>query len=166
MVHTCGKALAGAGAFVLCSNVLKQYLINHARPFIFSTAMPPYMAAQVRAAMRIAAAADAERARLQELAGHLRSRLRDGGFDTAGSDSQIVPVLLGENERALAIAARLRADGFAVRAIRPPTVPRGTARLRLSLTVKHTTEMVDRLVDSLVYACADEQAPLSRSQAG
>jgi 8-amino-7-oxononanoate synthase len=164
VVHTCGKALAGMGAFVLCSNVLKQYLVNHARPFIFSTALPPYIAAQVRAAIRIAAAADSERARLQELATHLRTGLRDKGFDTAGSDSQIVPVLLGGNERALAIAARLCEDGFAVRAVRPPTVPPDTARLRLSLTVRHTTEMLDRLTDSLVRA--REEAALSRCQAG
>jgi 8-amino-7-oxononanoate synthase len=148
----------------LCSNVLKQYLVNHARSFIFSTALPPYLAAQVLAAIRIATAADAERVRLVELATHLRARLRDNGFDTARSDSQIVPVMLGENERALALAARLGQDGFAVRAIRPPTVPPGTARLRLSLTVKHTTEMLDRLTDSLVRA--REEAALSRCQAG
>ena len=166
VVHTCGKALAGAGAFVVGSNVLKEYLINHARPFIFSTAMPPYVAAQVRAAVRIAAAADAEREYLQGLATHLRSRLGENGFDTAGSDSQIVPVLLGENEHALAVAARLRGDGFAVRAIRPPTVPAGTARLRLSLTVKHTTEMLDRLASALIRARDAERPPLSRTQAG
>jgi 8-amino-7-oxononanoate synthase len=165
-VHTCGKALASAGAFVAGSSALKQYLVNHARPFIFSTALPPYMAAQVRAALQISEGADAERARLQELAAHLRFRLRESGFDTAGSDSQIVPVLLGENERALQVAARLCADGFAVRAVRPPTVPAGTARLRLSLTVKHTAEMLDGLADALVRAGAREQAPLSRSQAG
>ena len=164
VVHTCGKALAGMGAFVLCSNVLKQYLVNHARTFIFSTALPPYIAAQVGAAIRIAAAADADRSRLRDLATHLRTRLRDNGFDTARSDSQIVPVMLGENECALALAARLGEDGFAVRAVRPPTVPQGTARLRLSLTVRHTTEVLDRLTDSLVQA--REEAGFSRCQAG
>jgi 8-amino-7-oxononanoate synthase len=166
VVHTCGKALASAGAFVVCSKVLKQYLINHARPFIFSTALPPYLAAQVRAALRIVAGADVERTYLQELGAHLRSGLREGGFDTTGSDSQIVPVVLGENERTLEVAAQLCAEGFAVRAVRPPTVPAGTARLRLSLTVKHTREMLDELADALIRATAREQAPLSRSQAG
>jgi 8-amino-7-oxononanoate synthase len=146
--------------------VLKQYLINHARPFIFSTALPPYLAAQVRAALRIVAGADVERTYLQELGAHLRSGLREGGFDTTGSDSQIVPVVLGENERTLEVAAQLCAEGFAVRAVRPPTVPAGTARLRLSLTVKHTREMLDELADALIRATAREQAPLSRSQAG
>jgi 8-amino-7-oxononanoate synthase len=152
VVYPCGKALAGAGAFIACTNVLKQYLVNHARTFIFSTALPPYLAAQMRAAIRIVAAADAERTLLQNLVSHLRARLRGHGFDMAGSDSQIVPVMLGENERALAFAVRLGEEGFAVRAIRPPTVPAGTARLRLSLTVKHTTEILDRLGSALVRA--------------
>ena len=164
VVHTCGKALASAGAFVACSSVLREYLINHARPFIFSTAPPPYLAAQVSAAVRIAAAADSERVHLENLATHLRARLRESGFHTARSDSQIVPVLVGENDAALALAARLCEDGFAVRAIRPPTVPPGTARLRLSLTVKHTIEMMDRLADSLVRA--RDEAGMSRCQAG
>jgi 8-amino-7-oxononanoate synthase len=164
VVHTCGKALASAGAFVLCANVLKQYLVNHARPFIFSTALPPYVVAQTRAALGIAAGADAGRDSLQHLAAHLRARLKHNGFDTAWSESQIVPVLLGENRDAIAVAARLCADGFAVRAIRPPTVPPGTARLRLSLTTKHTTEMLDRLVDSLLRA--RRESALSHSQVG
>jgi len=165
VVHTCGKALASTGAFVACSDVLKQYLVNHARPFIFSTAQPPYIAAQVRAAIGIVATADSERSRLLQIAVHLRARLRDNGFDTARSDSQIVPVMVGDNEAALALAARLRKDGFAVRAIRPPTVAPGTARLRLSLTAKHTIEIVDRLTDSLVRA--RDQIGLARcSQAG
>jgi 8-amino-7-oxononanoate synthase len=164
VVHTCGKALAGMGAFVACSNVLKQYLVNHARTFIFSTALPPYLAAQMRAAIAIVASADSEREQLAFLAGRLRKRLREGGFDTGHSGSQIVPVILGENERALALAARLVHEGFAVKAIRPPTVPPGTARLRLSLTVKHTVEILDRLVDSLVRARGEIE--ISRCQAG
>jgi 8-amino-7-oxononanoate synthase len=149
-VHTCGKALAGMGAFVSGSRTLKQFLINRARTFIFSTALPPYLAAQMRAAIVIVADADAERERLAHLAAHLRARLRDAGFDAAQSNSQIVPVLLGTNERALQFAARLQQEGFAVRAIRPPTVPAGSARLRLSLTVRHSQEMLDRLVDALI----------------
>jgi 8-amino-7-oxononanoate synthase len=149
-MHTCGKALAGFGAFVCGSETLKQYLVNRARPFIFSTALPPYVAAQMRAALRIVAGADAERRRLAELAAFLRERLCAAGFDTAGSESQIVPVVLGSNERALAFAARLCREGFAVRAIRPPTVPQGTARLRFSLHANLTSETLTRLVESLV----------------
>ncbi len=168
-MHTCGKALAGFGAFVCGSETLKQYLVNRARTFIFSTALPPYVAAQMRAALRIVAAADAERRRLAELAAFLRERLRAAGFDTAGSDSQIVPVVLGSNERALAFAARLCHEGFAVRAIRPPTVPQGTARLRFSLHANLTTEILGRLVESLVrirdeFPALDRDAPRESAQ--
>jgi 8-amino-7-oxononanoate synthase len=164
IVHTCGKALASTGAFVAGSKVLKQFLINHARPFIFSTALPPYMAAQIRAALQLARAADWERARLEELASCLRDGLRVQGFDFGRCHSQIVPVIVGENETALSLAACLRAEGFAVRAIRPPTVPAGTARLRLSLTVKHTADILSSLVDSLVRARKEVQ--LARSHSG
>ena len=157
-VHTCGKALAGMGAFVSGSRTLKQFLINRARTFIFSTALPPYLAAQMRAAIGIVAGADAARARLAGLAAHLRARLRDAGFDAAQSNSQIVPVLLGTNERALQFAARLQQEGFAVRAIRPPTVPAGSARLRLSLTVRHSREMLDKLVDALIRVRNEDAA--------
>jgi 8-amino-7-oxononanoate synthase len=160
VVHTCGKALAGMGAFVSGSRTLKQYLVNRARTFIFSTALPPYLAAQMRAAIEIVSRADAARTRLAGLAAHLRARLQEAGFDTAKSDSQIVPVILGENERALQFAARLCQEGFAVRAIRPPTVPAGSARLRLSLTVQHSREVLDALVDALIRVRETCAAPL------
>jgi 8-amino-7-oxononanoate synthase len=133
-VHTCGKALASAGAFVCGSHALKTFLINRARTFLFNTALPPYFAAQIRAALAIARAADADRARLQSMARTLRSRLRESDWDVGGSESQIVPVLLGDNAAASRIASELGRKGFAIRAIRPPTVPEGTARLRISLT--------------------------------
>ncbi len=162
-VHTCGKALAGMGAFVSGSKTLKQFLINRARTFIFSTALPPYLAAQMRAAVSIVASADAERERLADLSAHLRTHLREAGFDAAQSDSQIVPVILGTNERALQFAARLQQQGFAVRAIRPPTVPVGSARLRLSLTVRHSREMLDRLVDALIRIRDEDAVRLAAS---
>jgi 8-amino-7-oxononanoate synthase len=153
------------GAFVSGSRTLTQFLINRARPFIFSTALPPYLAAQMLAAIRIVRGADAERHRLADLSAHLRARLVNTGFDTAQSNSQIVPVILGSNERALQFAARLQHEGFAVRAIRPPTVPAGSARLRLSLTVRHSREMLDRLVDALVRARDEETVSLRRATA-
>jgi 8-amino-7-oxononanoate synthase len=152
VVHTCGKALAGMGAYVSGPAALKQFLVNRARSFIFSTALPPYIAAQMRAVIGIISGADAERSRLASLSAHLRARLREAGFDTGRSDSQIIPVILGQNDRAVEFAARLCRDGFAVRAIRPPTVPPGAARLRLSLTVRHSAETLDRLVNALVEA--------------
>lgn len=157
-VHTCGKALASAGAFVCGSETLKQYLVNRARTFIFSTALPPYFAAQIAKAVEIAGDADAERERLQVLSNFLRERLRAAGFDTGTSDSQIVPVLLGGNDTAIRYADALQRQGFAVRPIRPPTVPEGTSRLRLSVTAKLSEEVLDRLVKVLVGASHGQQA--------
>lgn len=134
IVHTCSKALASAGAFVCGSALLKEHLINRARTFIFSTAMPPYMAGQIRAALRLALEMNAQRAELLERAKKLSAILRGAGWDTAGSTTQIVPAILGGNEETLAAAEFLQNQGFAVRAIRPPTVPVGSARLRFSLT--------------------------------
>src|ERR1019366_9498508 len=121
-VHTCGKALAAAGAFVCGSEPLRRLLINRARTFIFNTALPPYFASQVAAGMRLAASAEAERARLADLGSFLKNELQQNGFDTAGSDSHIVPVVLGSNDTALAFAANLQARGYGIRAIRTPTV--------------------------------------------
>jgi 8-amino-7-oxononanoate synthase len=133
-VHTCGKALASAGAFVCGSAALKEHLINHARTFIFSTAMPPYMAEQIRAALGLARGMDREREELMAKARRLASVLHSGGWDTGRSETQIVPLIIGENEEALSAAEHLQAQGIAVRAVRPPTVPQSSARLRFSLT--------------------------------
>lgn len=149
-VHTCGKALASAGAFVCGPTVVKDYLINHARTFIFSTALPPYFADQIRAALKLAAGMDAERQTLLKRARDLNKAFRRASFDTDGSASQIVPVVLGSNQDTLQAAEHLQGKGFAVRAIRPPTVPQGKARLRLSLTARIEEEQLDRLVKSLV----------------
>jgi 8-amino-7-oxononanoate synthase len=149
-VHTCGKALASMGAFVAGSRTLRDFLINTARPFIFSTALPPYCAAHVREALALARESERERAHLRQLSDYVRSRMRDAGLDVGRSDSQIVPLILGSNEAALRVAAALVEAGFAVRAIRPPTVPIGTARLRLSLTARLSFKDVDRFMDVLV----------------
>ena len=149
-IHTCGKALAAAGAFVCGSESLRRLLINRARTFIFNTALPPYFAAQVAAGMHLAAAADAERALLVELSTFLRNGLKKNDFDTAGSNSHIVPVVLGSNDAALAFASHLQARGYGVRAIRPPTVPAAKARLRLSLTTKLSQSQLSGLIDACV----------------
>jgi 8-amino-7-oxononanoate synthase len=154
-VHTCGKALAAAGAFVCGSENLRRFLINRARTFIFNTALPPYFAAQVSAGMNLAVGAEPQRTRLMELSAFLRSELQTNGFDIGRGDSQIVPVILGPNDAALHFADYLRARGFGVRAIRPPTVPAGSARLRLSLTAKHSEDILAELVAGMVQARAE-----------
>jgi 8-amino-7-oxononanoate synthase len=152
IVHTCGKALASAGAFVCGSGALREHLINRARTFIFSTAMPPYVAGQIRAALSLARAADSERAHLRAIALALREGLAAAGLKSGASAAQVVPVILGANEAALHVAGELRRGGFAVKAIRPPTVPPGTARVRISLTSKVMLEDIRRLVSAISAA--------------
>jgi 8-amino-7-oxononanoate synthase len=148
-MHTCSKALASAGAFVCGNLALREHLINRARTFIFSTAMPPYMAKQIQAALRLARTMDEARRQLVAHSHKLRTMLRAYGLDTAGSTTQIVPVVLGGNLDAIATAEYLQQRGFAVRAIRPPTVTAGQARLRLSLTASITESELERLAECL-----------------
>ncbi len=149
-IHTCGKALGSAGAFVCGPAVLKDHLVNHARTFIFSTAMPPYFSEQIGVALKLARRMDMERQTLLGRASGLILALKHKGFDTGGSASQIVPVVIGKNEDTLHAAEHLQREGFAVRAIRPPTVPAAGARLRLSLTTRIPEEELRRLVETLV----------------
>jgi 8-amino-7-oxononanoate synthase len=149
VVHMCGKALASAGAFVCGGATLKKYLINRARTFLFNTALPPYFAEQIRTALELSRGADVERARLRAMSARLRGDLRENGWNTGKSESQIVPILLGENDVAMRIAAELGREGFAVRAIRPPTVAEGTARLRLSLNCSLKDEEIQRFVKAM-----------------
>jgi 8-amino-7-oxononanoate synthase len=145
IVHTCGKALASMGAFVCCSEPVKQYLVNRARSFIFSTATPPYLAGQIHAALNLAINANDRRDHLRQIAIELRERLIRAGFETREGDSPIIPVIVGENAAALFFADFLQSRGFAARAIRPPTVPVGTSRIRISLTARITKDDVCRL---------------------
>lgn len=149
IIHTCGKALGSTGAFVCGPAVLKEHLLNHARTFIFSTALPPYFASQIEAALEIASGMDEARKSLLGRAGEFRNALQAAGFDTAGTTSQIIPIVLEKNEATLAAAEHLQSEGFAVRGIRPPTVPEGSSRLRLSLTTKISLDELSWLVHSL-----------------
>jgi len=149
VVHTCGKALASAGGFVCGSKVLRDFLINHARTLIFSTAMPAYFAEQIRAALQLAKTMNRERDLLLENSRSLAAFLRADGWDLLGTASQVIPIVVASNEDALAVAHFLRERGFAIRAIRPPTVPVGSARLRLSLTARISATELQRLRECL-----------------
>jgi len=132
-LHTCGKGLGLSGGLVCGPRVMVDTLVNRARPFIFATAPAPLTAALVRAALR-ALQSDpslqtAAQARLAHAHAEAKARLGLGGLD-----SQIIPVILGDDERTMETAKALQARGFDVRGIRPPTVPRGTSRLRISIT--------------------------------
>ena len=151
-IHTCGKALASAGAFVCGSAKLRDFLINRARTFIFSTAMPPHMAGQIRAAVNLSIAADDRRVHLARISERLRGHLTSAQISVGASASQIIPICLGTNDAALLVADQLQSAGFAVRAIRPPTVPEGTSRIRLSLTAALSEAEIDRLAKAIAGA--------------
>jgi 8-amino-7-oxononanoate synthase len=147
-VHTCGKALGVSGALVCLAAPLRDFLVNRCRNFIFATAPSPLVAACVRGALRTVEAAEDRRAALRarvEIARRELARL----CAITPSPSQIQPVVVGANARAMSLAARLRRRGYDIRAIRPPTVPEGTARLRLSLTLNASEAQVAQMVAHL-----------------
>ena len=136
-IGTLGKAFGVYGAYVAGAQVWIDWLVNTCRPFVFTTALPPAVVGGVRAALELVAEASELRDSLRSRAQEFRARLAALGLDTAGSTTQIVPVLVGANERALAFSTALERHGVLGVAIRPPTVPPGTARLRFSLTALH-----------------------------
>ncbi len=158
-VVTGGKALGAAGAFVCGRREVVDLVLNKGRAFVYTTAPPPAVAAALEAAIRIVRAEPERAARAHANAARLRERLRAGGLATRG-ESPIVPVVLGAAERALAAAAALRAAGFDVRAVRPPTVPEGTSRLRLVCHADHTEEQVDGLATAILSAARERPAPV------
>jgi 8-amino-7-oxononanoate synthase len=148
-IGTLSKALGAAGGFAAGSRLLVEWLVNRARPYIYSTALPPAMAAAALAALEIVAAEPQRRRELQERAGALRRALSEKGWNLGRSSAQILPVLVGEPARALELSARLAERGLFVPAIRPPTVPAGQACLRISLTAGHSQEMIERLIAAM-----------------
>lgn len=143
-VHTCGKAIGVAGGLVCASVQVIDYLVNRARPFIFSTAPMPLQALLVQKSLEILAGVDGDvrRAKLHNLC--MQAEIL---FD--GHGSQIVPIILGEDVRALRVATALQEQGYDIRAIRPPSVPEGSARLRLSLSSELDSNILQNFSDAL-----------------
>jgi 8-amino-7-oxononanoate synthase len=138
VVGTLGKALGSYGAFVACESVTARYLVNTARPLIFSTALPPMAAAAAMAALDLLTEQPRRVEKLQDNADTLREALALEGFEVAGSSTQIVPLIVGEAKTALRVAEAALEQGVFAQAIRPPTVPDGTSRLRLAVMASHT----------------------------
>jgi 8-amino-7-oxononanoate synthase len=149
---TLGKAAGVAGAFVAGSEVLVESLVQQARSYIYTTATPPLLAHALLESLRIIGEEQWRRDRLHQLVSRLKQGLRDSPWRLLPSDTPIQPLLVGGNAEALALSARLAEQGLLVPAIRPPTVPQGTARLRISLSADHEAGDVDRLVDALRQA--------------
>lgn len=146
---TLGKALGSFGAYVAGSRRLVDLLVSKARTFIFTTALPPAACGAALAALEVLAGEPARRERLGALSSRMKAGLERLGFDVSRVIAPIFPVVLGTEERALAASGALRARGFFVRAIRPPTVPRGTSRLRVALTAGHSEAQVDAFLGAL-----------------
>jgi 8-amino-7-oxononanoate synthase len=147
---TLSKAFGVAGAYVAAGRAVCDLLVNRARPLIFSTALPPALACAAQASLRILAGPEGEerRERLWSNVRRFAAGLREMGI-AAREDSAIFPVLLGAPERAVSVAVRLREVGVLAKAIRPPTVPPGTSRLRFAVTAAHTAEHIDRAIAAL-----------------
>lgn len=146
---TLGKAAGVAGACVAGSEELVEWLVNKARTYVFTTAQPPMLAAAVRASLKLMAAETWRRRRLQELIAHLQAGVAGLPWPLMASTTPIQPLLVGDAHAALALAEGLKQRGILIPAIRPPTVPRGTARLRISLSAAHTLADVDELLAAL-----------------
>jgi 8-amino-7-oxononanoate synthase len=155
VLHTCGKALGTAGALVTGSRLLLDFLVNHARPFIYATAPSPLLAATVREALKILADEPERREKLLQLIVFANEQLTSC-LGIEGSGSQIIPVVIGDNGRTVRIAGRMQMEGFDIRAIRPPTVPEGTARLRISITLNVDPAKIIRMFDRLSHVMAEE----------
>jgi 8-amino-7-oxononanoate synthase len=148
-VGTLSKALGSQGGFLCGSRKLIAWLVNHARPYIFSTALAPPAAAAARCAVGLVQTEPERRRHVLDLAEHLRTALCGLGKPVGASCCQIVPVIVGDARAATALAHRLEEQGLLAPAIRPPSVPEGTARLRISLSAGHTIEDVGRLIAAL-----------------
>lgn len=153
LMGTLGKGFGSFGAFVAGSDTLIETLIQFARPYIYTTAMPPAVAAASLASLSIIRRDAERRAHLQQLIEDFKHGASQLGLAIMPSDTAIQPLVVGESDKALAISEALAAQGFLVSAIRPPTVPKGTARLRITLTAAHSQRHIQQLLDALAKVC-------------
>ena len=151
VIHTCGKALGAAGALLTTTRVLRDFMVNRCRPFIFATAPSPLTAVAVQEALSILQDEPQRQQRLADLVAFTHREIAArGGWRSSGS--QILPYIVGDNARAMMLASALQARGLDIRGIRPPTVPPGTARLRISLTLNIGKDDVRAMLDALTEA--------------
>lgn len=163
LMGTLGKALGTFGAFVAGSEELIEFLIQQARTYVFTTALPPAVAAATRVSLTLAVKEGWRRDRLALLVRHFRAGATTLGLQLMESSTPVQPVLIGDNEVAVKTSEKLREAGFLVTAIRPPTVPVGTARLRITLTATHDENQLNRLLDVLGGIMARHRADTPQS---
>ena len=146
IIGTFGKACGSFGAYAACSHKLRDYLVNCCSGFIYSTAMPPSVIGSIDAALDLIPQMDKERKELHVKADFVRAHLQDMGWETGTSNTQIIPVMIGRETEALALSRHLENVGVLATALRPPTVPEGQSRIRLALSVTHTMEQLEYLI--------------------
>jgi 8-amino-7-oxononanoate synthase len=149
-LHTCGKALGSAGALLCGPRVFRDFMVNYSRPFIYSTAPPPLVAAAVRAALRLCLSQPQRRERLSGMIDSA-NRALERRCNVKPSGSQILPVIVGADARAASLAEAMRGHGYDIRAIRPPTVPEDTSRIRIALTLNTSQEIVLGMIETLHF---------------
>ncbi|MEM9502165.1 MAG: 8-amino-7-oxononanoate synthase [Pseudomonadota bacterium] len=152
VIGTFSKALGSFGAYIACSETMRDYLVNRCGALIYSTALPPQVLGAIDAALDLLPSLDAEREHVALLADRFRREAHGLGFSTAGSSTQIVPLVAGSAEDALQLSEALRQAGFWATAIRPPTVPQGTSRVRCVFTAAHEAGDVDKLLAALALS--------------
>lgn len=149
IMGTFGKALGSQGAYVASDSRIIEFLINRARSFIFTTAMNPFACGASLKAIEIVESESFRREKVAELIKYTEKKLKENGFDIHNSKTQIIPVIIGENEKAVMVSKLLAENGLLVSAIRPPTVPQGSARLRMTLNYNHNFEEINLMGDIL-----------------
>ena len=148
-INPCGKGMNSSGAFICGPEWLKNYMINTAREFIFTTAPSPWTAKALLSTIERMPTFEPEREHLKKVSAELRIRLQEQGFNIGRSESQIVPILLGDEEKTLKVEAMLRDYGFLTKAIRPPTVPSGSCRIRLSINSSFDHQTLNKFMDAI-----------------
>lgn len=149
VLGTCGKAFGGFGAFLLCSDKMKDYLINFCPGFIYTTALPPAVIGTIEASAELIPTMDNAREQIRKNIDRMKSGIHDAGFNTGNSESQIIPIMVGGEQETLGLADYLEDQGFLATAIRPPTVPRGSGRIRITLSSAHSTSQIETFVRAL-----------------
>lgn len=149
LLGTCGKAFGSFGAYVACSQQMKAYLVNFCPGFIFTTAPPPAVIGATAAALDLISKLGAEREAYHQRIEEVRQQIQALGFDTGPSTTHIIPINLNSEKKTLKLAGRLQENGIMATAIRPPTVPANSSRIRLTITACHTNEHIERLLTVL-----------------
>ncbi|MDX1585096.1 MAG: aminotransferase class I/II-fold pyridoxal phosphate-dependent enzyme, partial [Balneolaceae bacterium] len=149
LLGTCGKAFGSFGSYVCCTNRMKEYLVNYCPGFIYTTALPPAVLGAIDAAVDLIPRMDNERIKYHKTILRVRNQLQKMGFDTGTSTTQIIPIILGDEESTLSLSQFLEENGVMAVAIRPPTVPEKSSRIRITLSAGHTEKHINHLLNTL-----------------